>query len=173
MYIGQVKIKTHIGLALIVSFFPLFGLSCDCLAPESPKEAFEQADKVIVGKVIDATTNWMSGGRKYSFEIKKSWKSSTDKFLIVNSGWDEECGFDFELGKEYLVYTYKKFSLKTDRCAGNKLLSEADEDLAFLGPGNPPTPSKMVNMLYWAITVPVILALIFIAFVVLRKRRNS
>lgn len=144
---------------------------CPCDAPPEPVAASAAADIIFVGKVIRVNTNWMSGGMKFTFEVEQYWKHRVDQYFVVNSGWEErECGYLFESGKRYLVFAKKKFSAKTDRCAGNLLLEEATPIPAVLGPGNPPSSSPALPGMYLTLAVTGLLSVLFVAFVVLRKR---
>lgn len=153
------------------TFSGLFG--CECIPPQNAQEAIAEANLIFVGKCIQSETNWMSGGWKFSFEVKETWKKGADRFMIINTGWEEQdCGYIFEKDSTYLVYAVKKFTLKTDQCKGNKLLSEAKEDLQLLGQGDPPRQSSMVTMMYWTIGILGAISILFVAAIVLRKRKT-
>ncbi|MDX1908532.1 MAG: hypothetical protein SF053_15960 [Bacteroidia bacterium] len=142
---------------------------CDCPAP-TPEQALAGADIVFEGICRYAQTNWVSGGMKYSFEVKQTWKRGLDRYAVVNTPFENQCGVVFEEGQTYLVYVRKKFSPRTDRCLGARAILMAGEDLTFLGPGMAPRPSPLIGTMMWAITIPVILAMVFLVLVVLRKR---
>lgn len=144
---------------------------CDCQTLNG-KEAYDQADIIFVGKVIGLETNWMSGGWKFSFEVEKSWKTQTNKFYIVNTAWEKDCGYIFEEGKSYLVYVRRKFTPKTDKCKGNLPLEEAKMTIEELGEAMTPAISDQMGILSILVTVLTVLGMAFLAFVVLRKKNN-
>lgn len=148
-----------------------YGQTCSCESPATPQAAIDGADIVFSGRVIQVTTNWMSGGMKFTFEVEECWKNRVDRYFFVNSGWEsKDCGYLFEEGKEYLVFVHKKFTAKTDRCSGNQLLDAATEALAELGPGQPPSQSPNLPGMYLTLVIMGIASLLFVAFIVLRKR---
>ena len=121
--------------------------ACEC-SSLADSIAFQQADLVFVGEVVGAETNWMSGGWKFSFLVKESWKQQTGQAYVVNSEWEKDCGYIFEQGKEYLVFVNRKFTPKTNTCMGNRPLQEAAPFLALLGPGSSPRPSSTSSIIY-------------------------
>ncbi|MEM6801038.1 MAG: hypothetical protein AAF696_06510 [Bacteroidota bacterium] len=160
-------------ILLIFSLLPAQLRACTCEEGKGPQSYFEAANQIFVGKVIGVNSNWISGGMKYTFLVEKTWKRGADSLLVVNTGWDYECGYQFEEGKTYLVYGTKKFSLKTDACMGNKVLKEAEADLVFLGEGNLPRKSVAVPIAGWGMGIMVLGAMIFLAFVILRKKGTT
>ena len=148
---------------------PLLAEDCPCDAPPEPALAQAQADIIFSGTCIFANTNWMSGGMKFSFAVDQTWKGGTDSLFIVHTGWEVDCGYRFEEGETYLVYVRKKFSPKTDRCMGSKPLAEAAADIAFLGTSQAPRKSAFLAPTSWVLGGLLFLALLFLAFIVLRN----
>ena len=150
------------------------GQGCDCENFLSEEVALEQADLVFVGKVVFVNTNWMSGGWKFSFEVEKTWKRQASNFLIINTGYEKDCGYLFDEGKRYLVHVKKTFGLKTDACMGNKPIEEATAELKVLGEGFSPQQgsgnSGQSMFLAILLIVLVLSSMGFLAFVVLRNR---
>ncbi|MEL6256768.1 MAG: hypothetical protein AAFR87_32510 [Bacteroidota bacterium] len=153
----------------------LSAFACPCEEGKGPEDFIEGANQIFVGKVIGVNTNWISGGMKYTFVVEKTWKRGADSLLVVNTGWDYECGSQFEDGKKYLVYGLKKFSLRTSECMGSKALEAAGPDLELLGEGNAPRKSAMVPIAGWGMGVMVLLAFLFLTFVIFKNkiRRSS
>ena len=165
------KILTTCVLLLFVGIQPVF--ACECI-PSSSQAKIDSADVVFDGTVIYVNTNWMSGGMKYTFQVHESWKRRTDTVMVINSGFaTTDCGYTFEEGQRYLVFARKKFSFKTDLCAGNTLISDAEKYLAKLGQGQKPSQSSLVPIMYWTLSGLTIFALAFMAFIVLRKRKPT
>ncbi|MEM6767822.1 MAG: hypothetical protein AAF824_24095 [Bacteroidota bacterium] len=146
-------------------------IACECTESDDFQQHYEQATYVFTGKVVGLNTNWISGGWKFSFQVEQSWKKTTSDFLIINTGWeDQDCGYVFEEGESYLVYVTRKFTPKTRQCVGNKRLSEAGEVLAWMGEGQTPARNAMAPAMFWIVGLVGALSVMFIAFVVLRKK---
>lgn len=151
-----------------------FGLACDCEPKESPQAAYAAADIVFVGKVINAETNWMSGGYKFVFQVERTWKMSADTLLYVKTPLEQDCGLIFKKGKSYLVYANKKFTSKqTDSCSGSKPIEEATEELKLWGDGSTPRDPEMLKMNMWMVGISMVAGMVFLALVVLKGARNG
>lgn len=118
--------------------------ACSCM-PTTPQQSFKNSRAVFAGKVIDVVeqsetnpdTPEPLAGFKVIFEVSKIWKGKVEKQQVVlTSGSSASCGYYFEKGKEYLVYTSGQESvMETGLCSGTKALSDARADLAVLGKG--------------------------------------
>lgn len=163
---------TAVGLTIAFSLPKKEGDGvCDC-QPLSTEEAVAQADLIFKGTCTRVTTNWIAGGMKYSFAVEKAWKRRSDAHMIVNSGWESDCGFEFEEGQTYLVFANKKFSLQTTRCSGTTLYEDGSAYQSLLEEESEGeiAASPMVSMMIWTIAILGILSVVFVAFVVLKNR---
>jgi hypothetical protein len=142
---------------------PLAACPCD---PDS----VPPADYVFTGTCVYINTNWIAGGMKYSFEVQQSWGRRIDRYHIVSTPFDYNCGAVFEQGKTYLVYVRRKFTPKTDACMGTRSYDPSDPALAALGQPMPPSPSPLTGTMIWTVSILALLASGFLAFVVLRRR---
>lgn len=145
--------------------------NCDCAQPPDITTAFEQSDAVVWGTLADATTNWMSGGGKLTFQVEWCWKKAVENYLPVNTPADPACAFPFEGGKYYLIFLEKKFSWKTTRCSGNLEVPELHTAIQLLGPGQAPgidvsVTNRMMMFLIWS----TIAGLLLVLFIVLRRK---
>ncbi len=134
-------------LLLAVSVLPAQAFAdtwCQC--PETkpnPRYAKEAALSVFSGKVT--RIHYLEEKEKVSFEVEKVWKGlpegtkethvyteRTDLLKMVEMGLT--CGYPFQRGESYLVYTYhyKASPPHVDKCSRTKPLSEAGEDLKEL-----------------------------------------
>ncbi len=169
--------KNHIyrlvlGLGLLLLAHPIW--ACECDLPLSPQAAADSADIIFEGQLVHQTTNWMSGGMKFTFAVRQYWKNRVDSVMVINSGFEQtDCGYAFQKDRVYLVYGQKKFSVKTDRCSGTKPIEEAALDLQLLGPGLVPGPSPYLPLVSGSVLWATILALVFMAVIVLRKRKTT
>ncbi len=162
--------KIKIGLFFLFCYQSLF--ACDCKTLDF-QAALDSANIVFVGQATEVTTNWMSGGWKATFVVENSWKMPTEGILVVNTPWEKDCGFIFEVGKKYLVYANKKFTTKTTICSRTRLLSEAGEDLQVLGKGMRPASKGKTPYMIALLSGLSLLGLIFLAFVVTRGRNKK
>lgn len=119
--------------------------ACSC-AGQEPNEAIENAEAVFVGKVLnikqERKQKGIVGAIEYRdvnlFEVQETWKGINQSQVIVyDNGHDASCGFNFEEGKTYLVYTYKskEGGLYTSYCSRTAEVSKAGGDLNLLGQG--------------------------------------
>lgn len=146
---------------------------CTCSPTADLASAMVESDIIFRGVCLAENTNWISGGLKYSFEVSETWKKGTDRFFVVNTPFERDCGFLFEEGKEYLVFVQKKFSPKTNRCLGTREIGAAGNFLSGLGKGDKPRQSSLINPMYWTIGFISLIPLIFMLVFFLRKRRNT
>ena len=157
-------------LSLFLIFLSFQALrACDC--PDTPHmdSVIANSNVIFRGKCIDKNTNWVSSGMKYTFAIEESWVRTIEPFTTINSpsAGAGSCGYPFQVGEEYLVYVNKKFSLKTSLCDPTKPLSEAGEDLEYLGPGLEISASPGAGMLKTVMIFVPILVLVFVVFIVM------
>jgi hypothetical protein len=175
------KILLLISLFLIINFMlvvvPRTGYACSCAESPSVEEELKQKTAVFSGKVIkieEKNKLIRSSADPVSvlFEVKHSWKGVNQSQVMVYTAMSSaSCGYEFNLKTEYLVYAYgEENHLITSICDRTKPLLLANDDLAVLGEGTPPTlqvdlenPFSSISPFIWAlIAVPFLV----IAFVV-------
>ena len=68
------------------------------------------------------------------FEVSQTWKGEqTNELTVYTESSGASCGYEFEQGKEYLVFASKgEGKLRTGLCSETQLLSEAQEDINSL-----------------------------------------
>lgn len=159
--------------------------ACSCVMPGPPTAELEAATAVFSGKVLRADVR---GGEVTSsadpvwvgFQAYSVWKGPALTTLVVTTArGSASCGYPFEVGREYLVYSGGTWdALEVSLCSRTRLLSEADEDLAALGSGNvlwPPETgavrSRTVERLWIALPVCVAVAALGAAIVYRRRVR--
>jgi len=123
-------------------------LACSCPQPGLPCQVAWRADAVFAGVVvsIEAVDNDSLGAPYQSKLVKVSVQrgftnevSGTVDVITGMGGGD--CGYDFKEGERYLIYAFRSVSsgrLTASICSRTRLLSEAAEDLKYLG--SPPPP---------------------------------
>ena len=125
--------------------------ACSCTTI-SPSEAFDSADLVFAGQVIDAQTFYHPVPKKsrdafgqdyyaqvvYAFLVSAAWKGDPSEVAyIVSMQNPTSCtGRGFSIGERYLVYVESDISVGA--CSRIVRLDSAQEDLRALGAGQPP-----------------------------------
>ncbi len=122
------SLLAFICLVLICSISK--GYACSCSEPAPPLESLEVSKAVFVGKVTDIDRELFGNNETVTLTVSSAWKGiSTTEVHVTTSSDEASCGYNFELGKEYLVYTLQD-KMETNICTRTSLLSDADEDLA-------------------------------------------
>jgi hypothetical protein len=70
-----------------------------------------------------------------TLDVSHFYKGAERKDVLLTTGiGGGDCGFDFEIGEQYLVYAYADASshLSTGICSGTALLRESQSDLSYL-----------------------------------------
>ena len=153
--------RVHYLLSTIAAFMftsvPAFG--CTCVHPPDVKTARDFAkwyadtsDAVFEGTVkrIELKSGFMDakvGGLvpasledqdiilRVTFDMSQSYKGIGQKDVELTTGvGGGDCGFDFESGKQYLVFAFADTSghLSTGICSGTGLLEDSQSELSYL-----------------------------------------
>ena len=129
--------------------------ACSCLPPAPPKEALEEADAVFLGVVernevtgplqktdMEGATGYGKwrpdySGKEATFRVITTWKGTPQEVIRVETSfYGTMCGYNFEVGFEYLVYARESDGvLHTSICSRTRPRHDAGEDLQALGPG--------------------------------------
>lgn len=99
-----------------------------------------------VGDLIAADVEEDPPVMKVSFDVSRSYRGAQQKNIRVRTGLGGgDCGFHFEVGKQYLVYAFADESgqLSTGICSGTALLEESQANLSHLRGG--PIVSKSLE----------------------------
>lgn len=125
--------------------------ACEVLSLPPIEQATADSSAIIFsGKVAEVRTIVVSSGmqdmRAALFEVDTYWKSQNNspnyKELVVFTAIDSgACGYDFEVGKSYLVYASARDngSLLTSIGTRTMPIESAQDDTAALGQGISPT----------------------------------
>jgi len=182
--IGKSFLPAMFGLIFL---FPQ-ALACCPPMKNSPKKELEQASFVFSGKVVKADPSyWPSINREFPFihiivwetymifSVKEVWKGEVMSEIRIKSELSS-VNFNFEEGKEYLVYAGGNDlgSISTSTCTRTARLIDAGADLAVLGKGiRPKFPSVMsavppIVSLVLALSLPILIIWIYYL-----RNRNS
>jgi Carboxypeptidase regulatory-like domain len=128
---------------------------CSCMGGETPCQAVGRASAVFVGTVTRVRTapqpqprnqqeldklrgeeiDWTP--RTFAFSVDVAFLGLDGTEVEVATGRNgADCGYDFVIGKRYLVYAYRSTQgnrLATGICSRTKPYEKADEDIKFLG----------------------------------------
>jgi len=111
-----------------------FAYPCSCQEPPPPEEAYEEADVVLSGKVINMNLDDSGYYFEVSIQTIDVWKGDVlDEIIILTETSSDACGYNFQINNEYLIYAYSYNSgIYTNICTRTNLLEYADEDLDYL-----------------------------------------
>lgn len=149
--------------------------ACGCDSTETFEAAVERANVVFTGTCLDASPNSIKGGLNIVFQVDSSWKRRIEAFTTVHSNSSGQCGFLFKPGLKYLVVATKRHqTIATSICEPNQVLgSDNSALLAKLGQGYAPGRPELARSMNILILVLGLLGLAFVAFVVLKKRKQA
>ena len=121
-------------LLLTLFLFAKTALACQCAEAGPPCESFWKADAVFVATVTSRTPagEYLSV-RLTSDQVFRGDLGGREVEVMTGFG-DADCGYPFKVGKQYLVYAShwgKDQKLYAGICSRTRLLSEAEEDLAY------------------------------------------
>jgi hypothetical protein len=131
------KILIFLSLSMLMSFETM---ACSCAPAPIPMIEFQESNSVFAGTVVARTEElspWGSTHHRATLSLIQKWKGLGDwhkKMDVVTADQSAACGFDFEVGKSYLVYAYlnNEGQLMTSLCNRTKSLDYAEEDYNFL-----------------------------------------
>ena len=155
-------------LALTFSSVPAFGCMCPRAsadikgAREVAELAAGRGDSIFEGKVERIELKWAFLEAKagdvipvdfenappvmqVSFDVLRPYRGAQQKNTRIRTGvGGGDCGFEFEVGKQYLVYAFAGESgqWETGICSGTARLEESKANLSYLR-GEPSVPESM------------------------------
>jgi hypothetical protein len=151
--------------------------ACSCLQPAPPLKALAESDAVFSGTVVSLSEPMLPTSSadlmSVEFDVAQVWKGDISQKEEIHTALSSaSCGFNFEAGRDYIVYANEYGGrLQASLCSRTSLLSDAQEDLQALGAGKAALvaqdTSPVVIGLYWA---GAFLILIIAAAAVLKKK---
>jgi len=114
--------------------------ACSCSLPienksidEQVKEAYKNSTAVFSGEVLEVIKNPDAYFVEVKFKVVKSWKNEFKDSVLVRTGQGGgDCGYEFEIGKKYLIYTNgDENNLRTNICTRTSSF-ESSEDVDSL-----------------------------------------
>lgn len=125
---------------LFLTFYAEKTYACSCLAPDpnkslnqQVKEAYKNSSAVFSAKVLSISENPAKYSKTVTLRLTKSWKGKLSKSFTITTAMDSAmCGYEFTVGKIFLIYAYgKPKDLGTGICSRTALLKN-NEDISFL-----------------------------------------
>lgn len=108
-------------LLLLATIGTFTSYACKCKILKFSEEV-AQSDQIFIGKVVKKMT---ADKAYYLFTISKKFKGDIQDSLTITTGLGgADCGMVFEVGKTYLVYSYKGY---TNRCRRNGSANNNDD----------------------------------------------
>ena len=156
MYVMTKQWATFGLFAGITIVMTAFGVSaCSCGSIPDVSVALDEAQDVFAGRVValelvaihdvDPTSSFAPEHLKVTFAVHSIWKGEVEELTTVFTGFACcICGFPFEIGEHYLVYTHASTDelTYTSICSRTKLLDAASDDLGILGNLKPMAPTS-------------------------------
>ncbi len=120
-------IVSMLGLWLFIS--PTSTYACSCVAPGTPTEALAESELVFRGTVTSIRPADDSLRLAVQFDVHTIWKGADSETMTLTTSADTAaCGYPFEEGVEYVVYSWD--GVDVGRCGRTAPLELAVEDLA-------------------------------------------
>ena len=124
--------------------------ACSCIW-RSPSEAMSNSTVVFAGEVLTKRrieSGWLKFDHYYEIEFRVNvvWKGMVDETSFIYTLPDSSsCGGWpwFEEGQEYVIYAHYNNPVQVFLCDHILSMSEAQEDLEFLGKGMKPDPGSV------------------------------
>ena len=137
------KIASYLtGVLAYLIFINIDAYACSCfpLGNEPLKQQVDRAKKnsaaVFSGKVLEVIKKPDNFQVVVKFQVQSSWKGNVSKQITITTASDSAmCGYNFEVGESYLVYTSGADvkNLQTNLCSRTAKLSAAKADTKVLG----------------------------------------
>ena len=141
---------------MMIVLFPMPSLACSCAEPAPVEDELARSKAVFHGEVMEIKeVGYM---KKVLFDVNEIWKGTDESQIIIQTGLGGgDCGIDFQVGEEYLVYArdssmYGDEYLSTGICDRTTSALTSNEDFEVLGQGMVPTVDldlgKELNRVY-------------------------
>jgi hypothetical protein len=131
--------------SLVIMFTVSSAYACSCAGGSSPCQEYGRVSAVFVGtpiavRTVPRPTNTDSdeywAPRTFTFSVETSFLGLAATEAEVSTGLGGgDCGYDFKLGRRYVVYAYKSAKngkLGTSICTRTNPFEKANEDIEFL-----------------------------------------
>ena len=129
--------RPTIAVVLFFILVPSPARACSCVGGIPICETFWKTPVVFAGEVIDISPEIDAASfadRRVRFTVERVWRGSASGTIdVMTSGSSASCGYSFQRGERYLVFTYDRGgTLWTGLCSATKRLVNAKEELDYL-----------------------------------------
>ena len=132
MGVRVLMVVSMISLWFVMS--PTSTYACSCAPPGTPAEALAHSDLVFRGMVTSIEPGDDEHQLAVQFDVQTVWKgANTDTITLATQQDTAACGYPFEAGVEYVVYSYDGSDVA--RCSRTAPVELAAEDLAAFSGG--------------------------------------
>ena len=143
----SIRILGVLSLVSLALCSPDHARACSCLPPPSVGDALAASEAVFTGRVIEVEVGDFGSAfheKRVRLEVELVWKGDLSDVATVFTGTgDADCGIDFRLDVDYLVYADESGSLGVTRLStylcGRTATADGNPDLGELGPPITPT----------------------------------
>ncbi len=177
---GTMLVGFLLLLLTAASIAPDCAYACTCLPPGPPAQELAGSSAVFAGKVTSfsapSTEGTSTDARTATFEVSQMWKGARQGTIVATTPRDSAgCGFEFEVGREYLVYAgTTDGKLSVSLCSRTQQLSDAAADLQALGSGTMPNTGAdaplAANMPIFLLIPALGVVLVLIGAITIRRR---
>jgi len=146
------------ALAALMLFLVIsLASACSCIYLENTQAKLDNAAYIFSGEVIDIQTSEAYANQEMqeaTIRVINHWKPSSfpesvNLKVYANRDSDANCGYNFEEGKEYLIYAYldsETNKISTNSCMGSLELDKAQQEIKYLnGLTNSTNPNPIPN----------------------------
>lgn len=105
------RISLCIATALLLLLGAAPANACSCLPPPPPAEAIEEADAVLLGRVVETQRtgdNINEGELIATVAVEKSWKGPGGEVAVHTPPNSAQCGLGFSEGERWVIYASKR-----------------------------------------------------------------
>jgi hypothetical protein len=141
-YTALVRVAAIAGMVVFLA--PQNAGTCSCQYIEDAGVGIEISDLVFLGRVValevvpttEPTRVHQADDVLATFEVQRGWKGEmSDRITVRTPFGDVVCGFDFRIGRDYLVYAnWWDGEVYVSLCSRTAPFLEAQQDMEDLGP---------------------------------------
>ncbi len=126
---------------IVILFSPAIVKACSCMSSGPPCQSYWNTPVVFSGRVVEITTPKIEETRSAAFPektirfaVNQAFRGISGTTVEVVTGMGGgDCGYDFELNENYLVYADNyKGKIYAGICSRTQLLSKAGEDIEYI-----------------------------------------
>ena len=127
--IGRIKAISALALGIISHT----AIACECTAwPDGTLENLARSGAVFSGVVKESAWDESTQTFRTTVEVEHTWKGPPARTATVSSRGGKACGFAFQKGEKYLIFTQSGDPARVESCGKTRLLRNAGTELQDL-----------------------------------------